>query len=134
MGRPALLVIVRHAESIRNQIKKDTVFFADGDSPGRDLQFEDPNHEPPKVNQLLAELFDRTEDLYAQYRSSAIPAVSGPSNRRSISQFFSGTAGQLKDGDRLFIYFTGHGGRGRPERNTTLERDAPLASTVRTSS
>jgi len=27
--RPALLVIVRHAESIRNQIKKDTVYFAD---------------------------------------------------------------------------------------------------------
>lgn len=26
---PALLVVVRHAESIRNQIKKDTVYFAD---------------------------------------------------------------------------------------------------------
>jgi broad specificity phosphatase PhoE len=29
VGRPAQLVIVRHAESIRNQIKKDTVYFAD---------------------------------------------------------------------------------------------------------
>jgi broad specificity phosphatase PhoE len=26
---PALLVVVRHAESIRNQVKKDTVYFAD---------------------------------------------------------------------------------------------------------
>ena len=29
MQRPALLVIVRHAESVRNQIKKDTIYFAD---------------------------------------------------------------------------------------------------------
>ena len=29
MQRPALLVIVRHAESMRNQVKKDTVYFAD---------------------------------------------------------------------------------------------------------
>ena len=29
MQGPALLVIVRHAESIRNQVKKDTVYFAD---------------------------------------------------------------------------------------------------------
>jgi len=27
--RPALLVIVRHAESLRNQVKKDSVYFAD---------------------------------------------------------------------------------------------------------
>jgi broad specificity phosphatase PhoE len=27
--RPALLVIVRHAESVRNQVKKDAVYFAD---------------------------------------------------------------------------------------------------------
>lgn len=29
MRRPELLVIVRHAESVRNQAKKDTVYFAD---------------------------------------------------------------------------------------------------------
>ena len=29
MKRPALLVIVRHAESVRNQVKKDAVYFAD---------------------------------------------------------------------------------------------------------
>jgi broad specificity phosphatase PhoE len=29
VGGPTLLVVVRHAESIRNQIKKDTVYFAD---------------------------------------------------------------------------------------------------------
>ncbi len=29
MQRPALLVIVRHAESVRNQVKKESVYFAD---------------------------------------------------------------------------------------------------------
>jgi len=29
MTRPALLVIVRHAESVRNQAKKGSVYFAD---------------------------------------------------------------------------------------------------------
>jgi broad specificity phosphatase PhoE len=50
--RPALLVIVRHAESIRNQIKKDTVYFADDaarrvvrGTPDHQMELTDAGHE-----------------------------------------------------------------------------------------
>jgi probable phosphoglycerate mutase len=42
---PALLVVVRHAESIRNQIKKDTVYFAD-DAARRVIRGT-PDHQIP---------------------------------------------------------------------------------------
>jgi len=43
--RPALLVLVRHAESARNQVKKDAVYFAD-DAARRVLRGQ-PDHEIP---------------------------------------------------------------------------------------
>ena len=45
MRGPTLLVVVRHAESIRNQIKKDTVYFAD-DAARRVIRGT-PDHEVP---------------------------------------------------------------------------------------
>lgn len=43
MQGPTLLVVVRHAESIRNQIKKDTVYFAD--DAARRVVRGTPDHE-----------------------------------------------------------------------------------------
>lgn len=45
MRGPTLLVVVRHAESIRNQIKKDTVYFAD-DAARRVIRGT-PDHQVP---------------------------------------------------------------------------------------
>jgi hypothetical protein len=40
------------------------VYFACGNEKIRDLQYSDPNAEPPRANVLLARLFDKDGDLY----------------------------------------------------------------------
>jgi hypothetical protein len=106
------------------------ILFSDGNGGARDLQFSDPKNEPPRVNELLGEIFHQENGLDTQYRPHSIPHLWGPSGRQSINRWFETVGPQLKDGDRLFIYYTGHGGRGKPAHNTTLamwnESDMPV--------
>jgi len=95
------------------------IFFADGTAGGRDVQFM-PAQQPPMANVMLSRIFKPDEETFYQYRPHNIPGVRGPSTRRALDNWFSTTGARLGDGDRLFIYFTGHGGPGRPVRNTTL--------------
>ncbi|HEV8379629.1 MAG TPA: hypothetical protein VGP99_12325 [Tepidisphaeraceae bacterium] len=96
------------------------IYFANGKDVGRDIQFVDPRTPPPRVNALLAQIFDREENLDASYRAHSIPGVRGAANRSAIGRWFETTGPMLHEGDRLFIYFSGHGGAGKPARNTTL--------------
>jgi hypothetical protein len=96
------------------------IYFANGKEPGRDIQFVDPTTPPPKVNQLLAQIFDKEEGLDASYRAHSIPGVRGAANRASIQKWFENEGAKLAGGDRLFIYYSGHGGAGKPARNTTF--------------
>ena len=96
------------------------VFFADGDAPGRDLQFSDPAYQIPKVNQLLARLAREENDLGYQYRSHQVPGVQGPSARDTIDRWFQEVGSKLPAADRLFIYFTGHGGKTNDANNTVI--------------
>src|SRR6266704_850349 len=66
---------------------------------GRDLQFEDPDIEPPRVNQLLAEIFNRETGLTTQYRPHAIPNLWGASGRASIGRWFETIGAKLAEGD-----------------------------------
>lgn len=93
------------------------VFFADGESPGRDLQFADPTQELPRVHRLLAQVFGQTDNLDHQYRTSQVPNLRGGSNRENVERWFQETGRKLGADDRLIIYFTGHGGKGKPEQN-----------------
>ncbi|HWE04064.1 MAG TPA: C13 family peptidase [Tepidisphaeraceae bacterium] len=95
------------------------VLFSDGMAGSRDLQFV-PNDDPPKVNILLARLFGSEDEIYYRYRAHKLPARHGPSTRRGLDEWFNGAGKKLGDGDRLFIYFTGHGGSGNPAQNTTI--------------
>jgi hypothetical protein len=100
------------------------VYFACGNEKLRDLQYQDPKAEPPRANVLLARVLDKGEDeLYQKYRPHDLPDVLGPANRKSLTQWFTTTGARLADGDRLFIYFTGHGGGGARQspRNTTMD-------------
>jgi hypothetical protein len=47
-----------------------------------------------------------------------------------LESWFSTTGARLGDGDRLVIYFTGHGGPGNPPRNTTFSLWNERAMTV----
>jgi hypothetical protein len=96
------------------------IYFANGKELGRDIQFVDPRTPPPRANALLAQIFDREDNLDASYRAHSIPGVSGAANRASLSKWFENTGSKLTENDRLFIYFSGHGGAGKPTRNTTL--------------
>ena len=93
------------------------IFFADGNSPGRDLQYYDPAHPVPRVHQLLARLAREDGELGYQYRTSQVPGVRGESNRANLDQWFLEVGGKLPPGDRLFIYLTGHGGKGDDQNN-----------------
>ena len=110
------------------------ILFSDGAGGARDLQYI-PAAKPPRVNQLLAEIFRQERGLGEQYRPHAIPHLWGASGRQSIGRWFDTIGSKLPDGDRLFIYYTGHGGRGRQGRNTTLamwrEADMPVSEFVK---
>lgn len=93
------------------------VYFSDGDSPHRDLQFYDPDFEIPKVNRLLAEIYGKEAGLTHQYRTHALQNVRGASNRKNLTQWFQEVGSKLESGDRLLIYLTGHGGKGKPIKN-----------------
>jgi hypothetical protein len=96
------------------------IYFANGKETGRDIQLVDPTTPPPRVNALLAQLFNNEDNLDASYRAHSIPGVRGAANRGTIGKWFETTGAKLAAGDRLFIYFSGHGGKGNPARNTTL--------------
>jgi hypothetical protein len=110
------------------QIEHD-VFFADGLAGSRDVQYVAAD-EVPKVNLLLARLLNQEEGIDLRYRPHQIPGVRGPSTRRSLENWFDTVGTRLREGDRLFIYFTGHGGPGNPPRNTTISLWNERAMTV----
>ncbi len=93
------------------------VYFSDGDSPQRDLQFHDPDFEVPKVNRLLAQIYGKEDGLAHQYRTHALQNVRGGSNRKNLTRWFQEVGSKLESGDRLLIYLTGHGGKGKPIKN-----------------
>ena len=111
------------------------ILFSDGAGEARDVQYRQPETQIPKVNRLLAEIFHHEDGLDLQYRPHQIPKLWGPSSRASINRWFDTIGSKLDEGDRLFVYYTGHGGRGSQGRNTTLavwnENDMPVKEFVK---
>ncbi|MDB5171766.1 MAG: hypothetical protein JWN51_539, partial [Phycisphaerales bacterium] len=106
------------------------VLFSDGAGKTRDLQMLAPD-DPPRINLLLARVFAGESELAFQFRPHDIPGVRGSSTRRGLEEWFNTTGAKLGEDDRLFIYFTGHGGAGNPAQNTTLSMwcERPLTVT-----
>jgi len=106
------------------------IYFASGTGArrARDVVFNDPNASVPRVNELMATLMDRQDDLFLSYRQNQVAAARGPANRRAITQWFERVGPTMAGGDRLILYFTGHGGKGNPARNTTMDlwNDNPM--------
>ena len=66
----------------------------------------------PKANELVAQVLGQDENLYQEYRAHDIPHLWGPSNPGVDQQVVRHDRQAAHDGDRLVIYYTGHGGRG----------------------
>ena len=94
------------------------IFFSDGVDPGRDLQYVDADARVPRANLLLASVFRKTKYLNHRYRSHQVPGVRGGTTRTNLSKWFAEEGSQLKPGDRLLIYVTGHGGKSKDKKRT----------------
>src|SRR6476660_2079526 len=95
------------------------IWFADGDDKSRDLQCRDPESAKtlPPARRLMAELLGDADSVDLVYRNHEIKGQQGPADLKIVKQRFGTLANQVKSGDRVVIYATGHGGRPkRPER------------------
>ncbi len=99
------------------------ILFADGEHPGRDIQFQDPDFKIPPARMLLAQVSRQTRYLNLQYRSNEVTPVRGGTSKANIEKWFNEVGCKLADEDRLFIYVTAHGGKSGDKKapyNTVL--------------
>jgi hypothetical protein len=107
------------------------IFFGDGQEHGNIVQFDDFKSPLPRANELLSDLSGFNTGLETRYRPHQIKSVAGPATRKELTAWFDKVAAHLPDHDRLFIYFTGHGGGGNPVRNTNFSLWGEPSMTVK---
>ncbi len=98
------------------------VYFADGSSSGRDLQYLDRGFKIPKINEYLARFVGSTKGLHNQYRTHGLE-TDGASKSALVAKWFDTQGKKLGAAeDQLMVYFTGHGGRGEKKKphNTVM--------------
>ena len=98
-----------------------SLYFADGKDPGRDLQFMDPKFRMPTINKYMAGFVGSSKGLYNQYRTNELE-TDGASKSTLISKWFDDKGKKLDGDDKLLVYFTGHGGKGEKKKpfNTVM--------------
>jgi hypothetical protein len=85
-----------------------TVYFADGQATGKDLQIRDLGA-IPKANRLMAEFFGTERDLGMGYRNHEVTGVRDSTNPANIRRWFRDIGPTMQRGDRLVLYVTAHG-------------------------
>lgn len=98
------------------------VYFSNGESGQRDLQFSPGDDSVPRAQKLMAQIFGTTKYQGLEYRKHELEDVAAmtPEN---IAKWFDESAKQLKADDRLIIYATCHGGK---SNNKAREGDTTL--------
>jgi hypothetical protein len=88
------------------------VYFADGSDGMRDLQCRDPDFEKncPPARRMMAELFGDADSMDLFYRTNQVQGLAGPAEKSLIRRRMRDLSRELKPGDRLLVYVTGHGG------------------------
>jgi hypothetical protein len=91
---------------------RQVVYFADGNDAMRDLQCRDPDFEAncPPARRMISELFGDADSMDLFYRTNQVQGLAGPSEKSLIRRRMRELARELRPGDRLLIYVTGHGG------------------------
>jgi hypothetical protein len=95
------------------------VLFASGPDASPDVCFDVSDRIPPAYA-LAADLFGDPKAVRVRFRPHELGPVQGASERSAILAKLSEYAKTLGAGDRLFVYVTGHGGKGDPTSNGYL--------------
>jgi len=98
------------AEKLGGDIRHD-LYFADGNSPLPDLQFEPEGWEVPRANLYMAGLFGSERGITNQYRNNELKNTRDLSSPDAVERWFEEEGSKLESGDRLILYVTSHGGR-----------------------
>jgi hypothetical protein len=88
------------------------VFFADGEDEMRDVQcrVKDFKASCPTARRMMAELFGDGYAIDLYYRNHELEKIRDGADLATVRKRFRQLARELKAGDRLIIYLTGHGG------------------------
>jgi hypothetical protein len=91
---------------------KHEIYFADGNDDHRELQYRDPEFKDscPPARRIMAELFSDEDSIDLVYRNNEIANLTGPAELSLVKRRMREISRELKSGDRLIIYVTGHGG------------------------
>jgi len=106
-----VLFLQRVLETRRPDQPSHDLYFADGDEPGRDVQYLDAETRTncPPARRIMTEIFGEEDAVGLCYRNHRIPDVTGPTEKGALARRFRQLGRELKAGDRLIVYATGHG-------------------------
>ncbi|WP_148227144.1 hypothetical protein [Planctopirus limnophila] len=113
---------VRYLQRVLERLKiseiHQKILFSDGGDAQTDLQF-DAQRDPEDLRMLLADLIGPATGVNFDYRTSLLPVVDGAADPTTIENTLKDFRAQLAGGDRLIVYFTGHGGKARGESTSS---------------
>ncbi len=113
---------VRYLQRVLERLKiseiHQKILFSDGGDAQTDLQF-DAQRDPEDLRMLLADLIGPATGVNFDYRTSLLPVVDGAADPATIENTLKDFRAQLAGGDRLIVYFTGHGGKARGESTSS---------------
>ncbi len=103
------------------------LYFADGKTEARDLQYRVPEFSAtcPPARRILAEVLGDATSMDLRYRSHTLANPTGPSDPQLLRRRLRDLAKELQPGDRLFLYATAHGGPAKKptEKDKIIEQD-----------
>lgn len=107
-------------ESREMQREGNLVLFASGPGDEPDVCF---NHGVPlsPAVEILAMANNANRNLALDYRHHGIAEVKGPATKSAILDTLKQLSQELTDGDRLLLYFTGHGAKGANAETSSFQ-------------
>ncbi len=102
------------------------LYFADGNSERRDLQYRVPHFHTtcPPARRILAEVLGDAASMDFLYRSHGLEHLTGPSDPQLLRRRMRDLAKELKPGDRLILYATAHGGKAKKVSEKDSDSDS----------
>jgi hypothetical protein len=95
--------------------------FSDGSDPRPDNHFYDRRQGSAELHGVLAHLSGDDEAFGHVFRNHRVSSASGPATKKALVEALRKLAQEVKAGDRVFLYATGHGSKGEPASNARLE-------------